>query len=180
MLSIYLILHPALLYVVKVSHVLSMLCFSTSWTSLNQNDKGIIVIYSMILLVQCNMVHGLENLYSPKSFCTRLSTESFEGSVMAQVSANEGVARQESVWRTIRMVLGRNLEQCGERLLVPVHCRPDLLRNLKRQDQSRAQRRRSSPRTCWFMSKIAISLRSVNSWNAASIACTCVSKVPRC
>jgi hypothetical protein len=32
-------------------------------------------------------------------------------------------------------------------------------------------------RTCWLRSRIAMSFRSVNSWNAASIVDTCVSRV---
>lgn len=74
------------------------------------------------------------------------------------------------------MLLGRNLEERRERVLVPVDRRAYPLRDLL----SASLPIPVEQLTCWLMSRIAMSLRSsVYSWNAASMADVCVSACQR-
>ena len=71
---------------------------------------------------------------------------------------------------TIRVLLGRDLEQSGEGGLVSVDGGAYPVSDLRVSSCCRGQL------TCWLISRIAMSfLSSVYSWNAASIAPVCVS-----
>lgn len=75
---------------------------------------------------------------------------------------------------TIRMLLGGDLEQRWERCLVAVDSWAYPLGNLE--VSGALPEEADDPRTCWLMSRMAMSLRSwVNSWNAASMILVCVS-----
>lgn len=80
--------------------------------------------------------------------------------------------------RTVRMILAGNLQQRWERLLVLVHRRPDLVCDLRRR-LSCVRELGQGERTCWLMSTIATSGRSVNSAKADSIVDTGVSGTTR-
>lgn len=85
--------------------------------------------------------------------------ESFDGSK----NTVSGVVDHYYESRTIRVILGWDFKQRRKRLLVLVDRRPDLLRDLMTAVRKPLLQRKQNKSTCWFMSKIAMSLRSVNS-----------------
>lgn len=66
-------------------------------------------------------------LYVPRSFCTRLSTESFEGSDFRSKQSQRQL--QYCVcWAaplTVRMIFARDFQQRREGRLIPIHREPD-------------------------------------------------------